>query len=316
MINTIVSTGAMSKEEWREYRKRGIGGSDVAAICGLSKYKSAFQLWCEKTGNDVDDNYMNEAMYWGTVFEPIIRSEFTARSGMNVVECPYVLQHPEYPFMLANIDGLVVTESDTFIFEAKTANGFLTDEWENGVPYSYQLQIQHYMSVTELSGAFVAVLIGGNKFKYYWLERDDDLIEMIIQLEQEFWHYVETNTPPPIDGSEAAKTYINALFPRATTNTLTLNDSCLKLVDDYEAHQQQERYHAELKEKAANELKLLIGDNEAAVISNRFVTWKNISQERIDIKRLSVEQPDIYQQYLTKTNYRKFTIKNITQREE
>jgi predicted phage-related endonuclease len=189
----------------------------------------------------------------------------------------------------------------------------LLDEWnvEDYVPYAYQLQVQHYLAVTGMQGAYVVCLVGGNQFFCRFVKRDDELIDMIIKLEQEFWQCVENNAPPPIDGSEAAKNYLNSLFPSSTKGeSITLNDSCLKLVDDFEYHELQEKHSRELKDQAANELKLLIGENESAVISDKIITWKNISAERLDTKRLASEMPDIYDRYLNKSSYRRFTIKS------
>jgi predicted phage-related endonuclease len=99
-----------------------------------------------------------------------------------------------------------------------------------------------------MQGAYIAALVGGNHFCYHFIKRDDEMIDMIIALERQFWNYVEINTPPPIDGSEAAKDYINSLFPASTTTqSITLNDSCLKFIEDFEGYQEKERYCCALK---------------------------------------------------------------------
>ena len=212
--------------------------------------------------------------------------------------------------MQANIDGIVHSESNNFIFEAKTASAYKTEEWNtNFVPYSYQLQIQHYMAVLDLQGAYVAILIGGNSFRHCFVERDDETIEMIIKLEQQFWNYVESNTPPPIDGSDAAKSFIHSLFPNSEKNKIvSLDESYLQHINDFESNQEQEKYYFERKEQAANEIKQLIGDCEKAKIGDRVVTWKSIASERLDAKRLASENSDIYQKYLNKSSYRRFAI--------
>lgn len=312
MLKTLTPTETLSRDDWLQYRNRGIGGSDVAIICGLSKYKSVFQLWAEKTGYR-EDEPENEYMYWGKTLEPIIRAEFIKRTGLTVTTCPAILQHPEYPFMLANIDGIVSTNEGNFIFEAKTASAYLIDEWntENYVPYPYMLQIQHYMAVTGLQGAYIACLIGGNHFCYKFIKRDEKMIKMMIMLEMDFWNYVECNTPPPVDGSESAKEYLNSLYPSGKSGeSVTLDESCIKLIEDYENNELQEKHFKELKEKSANDLKLLLGDNESAKICGRIITWKNVSQERLDSKRLATEMPDIYAQYLNQSSYRRFQIKS------
>lgn len=313
MLNTFISTEHMTKETWKTYRRQGIGGSDVSAICGISKYKSAFQLWAEKTGNAYENEEQSESSYWGNVLEPLIVDEFVRRTNLTVTSVPAILQHPEHKFMLANLDGIVNTDYEDYVLEIKTANAYTADEWLSGnIPYEYLLQVQHYLSVTDLLAAYIVVLIGGNQFRYYFVERDEEIISMLIEIEKQFWSYVENNIIPPIDGSNAAREYINSLFPRSTIGkSIILNDSCLKLVDDFENYQAQEDHYKGLKEKAGNELKLLIGDNEIAKIADRVITWKSVEQERLDTKRLEAEQLNIYEKYLKKSSYRRFTIKSL-----
>lgn len=208
MINVteiLVSTKDLSREDWLKFRNKGIGGSDVAAICGLNKYKSPVEIWMEKTGQ-IKPKQAGEAAYWGTIMEPIIRDEFTLRTNLQVKIVKAILKHPQYDYMLANVDG-IINDSLTgdCIFEAKTASIFKQDEWEDDkIPEAYMLQIQHYMAVTGYNRTFIAVLLGGNQFKYKMIERDDELIDMIIKLEADFWNHVINNMPPEMDGSEAS----------------------------------------------------------------------------------------------------------------
>lgn len=97
--------------------------------------------------------------------------------------------------MFANLDGIAIDpeQKKGFIFEAKTASSYNSHEWELDIPEGYVLQVQHYMAVTGFTGAYVAVLIGGNEFKYYFIERDDELISMLIKLERQCWNYVTKN---------------------------------------------------------------------------------------------------------------------------
>ena len=131
MLNALVSTETMTKEEWLKWRNKGIGGSDASVICGVNKYKSAVELWMEKTGQ-LEPKEAGEAAYWGTVLEPIIREEFTKRTGLEVGIEKSILQHPYHPFMLANLDGMVIDPEKKcgYVFEAKTANPFAADNWE------------------------------------------------------------------------------------------------------------------------------------------------------------------------------------------
>ncbi len=109
----LVKTNTLKRDDWPEVRKGGIGSSDAAAAVGLHPYKSQLQLWMEKTGRDaglpvVDPNDDQSPMYWGTLLEPIVAAHYTRRTGNRVRRVNAVLQHPEHPWMLANLDREVM----------------------------------------------------------------------------------------------------------------------------------------------------------------------------------------------------------------
>lgn len=308
--NVLVSTRDMSREIWLEYRKRGIGGSDVAAACGLSRWKSPLEVWMEKTGWK-EAEPAGEAAYWGTVMEPIIREEFTRRTGLAVTQLTAILQHRKFSYMLANLDGIVVdSDRGKGIFEAKTASAYMADKWEAGIPDEYALQVQHYLAVTGLSFVYIAVLIGGNNFLWKLIERDDAVIDLIIQLEHRFWKLVQSKTPPQIDGSQASTELLRRLYPTSKAKTsIALPPEALDLIQKYELAQEEEKIAANKKDESANRLKELLGEKEVGTIEDRLVTWKTINSEKLDTKQLKAEQPDIHKQYVKKSSYRRFAIK-------
>jgi len=121
MFRKLVSSENMTKEEWQKWRNKGIGGSDASVICGINKYKSPVELWSEKAGI-MPPREAGEAAYWGSVLEPIIRNEFTKRTGFEVQHEFYIIQHETIDYMIANIDGIVIKDTQRYIFEAKTAS--------------------------------------------------------------------------------------------------------------------------------------------------------------------------------------------------
>lgn len=310
MSEILVSTKDLSREDWLKWRSKGIGGSDVAAICGISKYKSPIELWMEKTGQ-IEPKEAGEAAYWGTTLEPIIRDEFTKRSDIKVKIVKSILKHPKYNFMLANLDGIAKDPIlKDCVFEAKTASAFKESQWIESIPEEYMLQVQHYMAVTGYQRAYVAALIGGNTFIYKTIERDDELINMIIKLEEHFWNCVENNIPPTMDGSQASSELLNRLYPLSKNNSqVILPAETLSLITQYYIAKDKEKEISEMKEEAANKLKAILGDNENGIINDRTVIWKSLTTERFDSKRLLSEMPDIYAKYLTKSSSRRFTIK-------
>ena len=310
MAVVLASTENMSYEDWLEHRKLGIGGSDASVVCGINKYKSPVELWMDKTGQ-LPPQEAGEAAYWGTLLESIVRAEFTRRTGIEVTKPSVILQSEEHPFMLANLDGTCeVPDVGTCIFEAKTASAYKAGEWEDTIPDEYQLQIQHYMAVTGYAGAYIAVLIGGNTFRWKFVERDEELISMLIELESAFWNHVQDCTPPPLDGSDAAAKFLSERFPTSKpTSHITLPDTAADLLAQYDEACEQLEIVTEKKQKAENLLKEMMGENEIGTAGDRIVTWKSVSQERLDSKTLKAEHPTLYKKYANKSSYRRFTIK-------
>ena len=188
----LVKTTSLDRDQWLKVRKGGIGSSDAATAVGLNPYKSQLQLWMEKTGRDgglplVDPNDDQSPMYWGTLLEPIVAAHYSRRTGHRVRRVNAVLQHPQYPWMLANIDREVVGAPDVQILECKTAGIHGARLWREGVPEYVQLQVMHQLAVTGKQAADVAVLIGGQELQVFRIERDDTLIAQLITLEQQFW---------------------------------------------------------------------------------------------------------------------------------
>lgn len=310
MANILAVTENMPYEDWLEWRKKGIGGSDASVVCGISRYKSPVELWLDKTGQ-LPYQEAGEAAYWGTQLEALVRTEFTKRTGIEVEHKGVLLQSEEYPFMLANLDGTCEhPDYGTCIFEAKTASAYKAGEWDDAIPDEYQLQIQHYMAVTGYKAAYIAVLIGGNTFRWKLVERDEELISMLIELEANFWDHVQMNTPPAMDGSAASAKFLSERFPDSVPKSqITLPDTAADLIHQYDAACEQLEVITVQKQEAENKLKELLGENEVGTAGGRIIVWKSVSQERLDSKTLKAEHPALYQKYANITSYRRFTIK-------
>lgn len=310
MAVILASTENMPYDEWLDWRKKGIGGSDASVVCGINRYKSPVELWMDKT-NQLPYQEAGEAAYWGTQLEDLVRNEFTKRTGIKVKQTNQLLQSEDYPFMLANLDGECIHPIyGKCIFEAKTASAYKAGEWEDAIPDEYILQVQHYMAVTGYKGTYIAVLIGGNTFRWKFIERDEDIISMLIQLESDFWEHVQTDVPPQLDGSEAAANFLNERFPNSVSKSkIKLLDTAVELIRQYEVACDNINQYTEQKQEAENLLKQMLGDNEFGTVDDSLVTWKSVSQERLDGKTLKAEHPTLYKKYANKTSYRRFSIK-------
>ena len=310
--NVLVSTGNLPYEDWLEYRKAGIGGSDASVVCGVSRYKSPVELWMEKTGQ-LPSQEAGEAAYWGNLLESLVREEFIKRTGIQVTKPTVIYQSQEHPFMLANVDGLC--EDDLHgpcIFEAKTASAYKAWEWEDSIPDEYMIQIQHYMAATGYQGAYIAVLIGGNAFRWKFVERDEELISMLVSLEEDFWRHVQNGTPPAMDGSNASAQFLAERFPNSVPQSeIALPDKATDLLQQYDLSCEVLKLATEQKQEAENQLKQMLGDHETGTAGNRIVTWKSVSQERLDSRTLKAEHPALFKKYATHTSYRRFSVKTV-----
>lgn len=192
----------MLTPEMLEARKKGIGGSDVAAILGLSKWQTAHGLYLEKRSEIPDEaQESTEIQHWGNVLEDVVAKEFERQNDLKVRKRHQHFTHKEHPFLMANIDRSV--DGIKAVLECKTAGQFMASEWgESGsdqFPDYYRVQLIHYMNVLGYGQGYLGVLIGGNQYRQYYIEQDRELSEMIIQHCVEFWDRVENGNPPDID---------------------------------------------------------------------------------------------------------------------
>lgn len=309
-VNILVKTETLSREEWLQCRKRGIGGSDVSAILGISRWKSAVGLWLEKTGQADDIPKENEDVQWGNIMEPVIRKYFSEVMGRPVIEVRAVLQHSEYPFMLADIDGLTVDdEGNPAVLEVKTASEYKRSEWENDIPVYYQTQVQHYLCVTGAEKAYVAVLIGGNSFRVYEMDADLEVHKMLIAVEREFWYKVQNMVRPEIDGSDASRELLDRIYKGGSSERAVLPGEAIGYIEEYISASDDEEDAKARKQDAANHIKDIMGDFNSAECLGYTVTWKPVKSERVDAKALKAEEPEVYAKYIKTVNSRRFSIK-------
>lgn len=312
----LVETKDMPRADWLEVRKSGIGGSDAAAAVGLSPYQSQLELWLTKTGRDSslpkpDPDDTTEPVYWGTLLEPIVAASYTKQTGNRVRRVNAVLQHPTIPFMLANVDREVVGTRDVQLLECKTAGEFGARLWRDGVPEYVICQAQHQLAVTGKQAADVAVLLCGQKLDVHRIERDDALIGRLIELEAAFWRYVETDTPPPADGSESADRALRCLYPGAGgtvdfTDDRRLSSAFADLVAVRAEIETRQMLEAQLKQTIMQSM----GEADRAQFETGAVSFKRSKDgSGVDLKRLLADQPQLATQYaITKPGSRRFLV--------
>jgi putative phage-type endonuclease len=310
----LVETKGLDREAWLDVRKGGIGSSDAAAAVGLNPYKSPLELWMEKTGraanNDVSSGF-DDPRYWGTLLEPYVAVAYQQKTERRVRKVNAVLQHPSFPFMLANIDREVVGCPDVQILECKTAGEFGARLWRDGVPEYVQLQVQHQLAVTGKAAADVAVLLCGQQLEIFRIPRDEEVIARLVVLEARFWDYVETDTPPPADGTESSARALRQLYPGGgDTLDFSENQHLSEVLADLQALRNEldaKGKHAEALKQALQEA---MGDASRAVFATGEVTYKRAKDgSQLDGKRLTQDHPDIAAHYtVTRPGARRFVI--------
>lgn len=280
MKNYVVvgKTTEMTHQQWLDMRKKSVGGSEIAAALGLSRWRSPFDVWAEKTGHVTRKDEPTDAMRFGTLLEPVIRKEFARRNGLEVCECPYILAHKDYPFMTCNLDGYVkLPDGSCAVLEIKTANTFASDDWANmGAPIEYVMQVQYYLAITQMRFAYLAVLIGSSDYRQVIIERDDEVIAVIIEKLKDFWKMVETNTPPPVRGMD--NNILASLYPNSRTTVMALGKEHEAILTQYEEAKKAMDEAKKLKEDAEAKLKALMQDNEVACCGEYKVSWKSSSR--------------------------------------
>jgi len=190
-------------QEWLDMRKTGIGGSEVAAICGLSKWTSPYTLWCQKTGRISDTVAQNDAMEWGTRLEPVIIDKFEDNHPeLKIFRDVGTWHHGDRRFQVTNPDGIFETEDGELgILEIKTA--MYEDDWREGVPRYYETQVQWYMQTFGLKKAYVAVLFHGNSYREYEVEANEFAQDAALTQVENFLGYLERDIEPDFDGSKS-----------------------------------------------------------------------------------------------------------------
>jgi putative phage-type endonuclease len=315
----LVGTKALPREDWLAVRKGGIGSSDAASAVGLNPYKSQLELWMEKTGRDgalpkLDPHDEESPAYWGNILEPIVASHYSKRSGNRVRRINAVLQHPdpELPWMLANIDREIIGAADVQILECKTAGINGARLWKEGVPEYVQLQVMHQLAVTGKQAADVAVLLGGQHLEIHRIERDEQMIARLIELERKFWDYVMTDTPPPADGSDSADQALRCLYPADSGQVVdfsanpALAIAYVELKSVRHSIAQQEKRESQLKQT----LQQAMGEATRAQFSSGYITWKKAKDSTaLDVATLLKEKPYLQVRYaMVKEGSRRFLI--------
>lgn len=328
--------------EWLKARRSGIGGSDVAAILGLSRYKTAVDVYEDKIATDEPKDAQSDAAYFGSVLEDVVAQEFSKRTGMKIQRVNKMLRMGEGDWMIANIDRGVVNPdiagrvfvydeqrqaetgrmlSTNWILECKTANQFMAEQWgesqedeivnglvvtEHKIPIYYETQVQWYLGVTGCDICYVAVLLGGQDFRIYAVKRDEEVIKALHAQCSKFWREnVLAHVPPaPQNAKDVIKLF-------AKDNGEMLEATNEQAADIGELRTIAERMNDLMSQQELIKSRLIasIGESTGLTIAGeQACTYKTQTSNRFDSTRFKKAEPELYSKYIKSTTTRVFRL--------
>lgn len=319
---TVVSTVRQEEDEkeWLAVRTKGIGGSDIGAICGVSPFSSARQIYFNKTGQYEEamkpSAASQERMHFGHLLEPIVADEFARRTGKKLLEIDATFSHKDFPWMRANVDRLIVDDDGKpyGILECKTTSEYNNEEWEEGnILMSYIYQLNWYLYILDLKYGAFACLVGGNKFYHYEVYRNDELInDTLIPAAKNFWfNNVLALVEPELQATDTE--FANTTYAEVQKNSQiffeedTENDLARTVVECKAKIKELEGILAE----AQNRLKDRMQDHEIGYCRDYTVKWSPRTQNRVDTETLKRDFPEVYEKCKKTTSYRVMTVKGL-----
>ena len=304
------------KDEWLAWRRQGVGGSDAPIIMGLNPYRGQLSLYVDKMDRALDPTDPTEAAEWGIKLEPLVAAEFQRRTGLSVQEPnPKTWVHPSFPFMLGTPDRFVHRDlggPPIGILEIKTCSLRKEWDWDPDPPKTAWCQLQHYLAVTGLPMGWLAVLIGGQRFLYHEVQRDEAFIAELIAREQAFWWHVANDVPPDPDGRDSTTAIINQRYTEGRpleVVELGTKQELREAVSLLFRLTQDDRSRKQEVDRLKNVLKLALGHAEVGTIDGRpVVSWKGAPRDSIDTKALRRDAPGIAEQFTRSSVVRTFRV--------
>lgn len=306
----------MERAEWEPFRRLHVGGSDVAAIMGLSPWRTPYQVWAEKSGLAVPDDISDRPrVEWGTRLERAVAGKFRdshPELGVSLQTGPglTVIVPEGRPWAMATLDGIVAEPDGSMsVLEIKTAHFPTARGWDDGVPAHYLAQVNHYLSVTGWGRAHVAVLIDGWDYREFTVERDDADVATVRDAVDAFWHdFVEAGRPPAVTSADAGT--LLETHARDDGEYLPGDGSQLELVEEWrEAVQRAKRSKREADDLAVR-LRQQIGDARGLEFPEGRLTWTRSESRRFDSAALREADPETYEAYRVPTRTQRMTWKD------
>lgn len=330
----LTDTAELSREDWLSWRRKGIGGSDAAAIIGVSPFSTARDLYYDKlniaSAVNEEDNWVQKEI--GHLLEDLVAKIFSKKTGYPIYQVKKMFYHPNFPYMLADVDYFIrLPDGNTAILEIKTTNYNATSAWwkdgKESIPVNYEIQGRHYMAVTNIDKVYYCCLYGNTEDEVIirGIDRDETYEELIIALEGDFWkNNVLAKIPPPYseDGDlvlKSLKKHSDIIKSNSAMSSTDISDNVLRFL---ELQEKKSKLKSETRkiESEMNRLKGCIldvmGSSESAectIGGNGYtIEYSPICKPIIDkdnLFRLKEQYPEIYSRFVSVSESRRFYIK-------
>lgn len=283
--------------DWLARRLSGIGASEIAAVLGVSSFKSRYALYQEKIGAiEPPDLSDVERIDWGKRLEPLIIDAYQDRTGRPVRHSGKLLRSKRYPWALCTLDGETTEQPRPWWWplEIKTTGAFMASDWVDGAPEIYDLQVHQQMLVTGAEVATVACLVGGQKLVWCDVERNEETIRRIVYHGERFWADVQERQEPPPDASASTREAMRRLYPEDNGETVVLDDEIETLVRELaELKDEKKLVEADIEEREAR-IKAALGEAQRGVFpaSDWAVSWKAFQRKGYTV------QPSVSRRFL------------------
>ena len=309
MLETIVKTDKISREEWLDHRRQGIGGSEAAVIVGLNRFGSPLRLWADKHGIGQAPEE-TEVMRQGTDLEEYVAKRWTEITGKKVRRRNFMFRNTDYPYSIADVDREVVGENAGL--ECKTTSVYNKSDFESGeIPPTYYVQCQHYMAVMGYDRMYLAVLVLSKAFYHFVIERDDTEIAALMEQEKNWWEeYILGDHVPDPDGSEEDGALIRERFPDSNGDEVFLD----ALAPSFEQMAELDNQIKELtarRDSCKQSIMQAMGEASVGSAAGWKATWYQQITTRLDSKSLKEKYPDIYRELMKTTASRVFRYKKL-----
>lgn len=304
-------TAVEQGDDWHEWRRNGIGASDVAGILSESPWASPYSVWASKVGL-LPPFEPTDIMQFGSDLEDLIAEWFHRDTGLHVDGKQMWCVHPDWSWARATVDGFVLEDGvdqidrASGVFESK----YTADPPWDEVPAHYVRQVQWQMVVTEHEHAWLACMhlpFGRPEFRVYEFDRDDQMLDGLVERCEAFWNgYVITGEPPPADGHRATTEALTAAFGPDQVDddgdAVDLDAEAQRSVIILRGLKEQRRELDDEIKGHENTLRAALGDaTEGRGPAGRLVSWKPQTRRSVDLRAFREARPDLAAEFTTET---------------